>query len=461
MQLAVGSLMLLAAAWLLTRVAYAYPPPSLGLVVAGGFALIGLLALAIARYDMVVGLAFLLSGVVIGVPTPSDLILCIVVVAAAATGRLKPQIPIAALGALGLFVAINILTSAAATDVQTASNYLLIVILLAVVAAWVSGYIDCERRARIVIGTYLAAAVIAAIIGTAALLAPIPGREIFLYGVDDTVGLAGQSVASGLRARALFDDPNVYGPFLMPIALILLEDLVTPRLFNFSRIIKAALLSVLLIGIVFSASRGAWLSVSIAFLVLLIVLGARRRGSSRIVPLLVGLVAVAMIVGSVITLTGDENSLSERAGAQDYDVSRFNAQQQGIELAWEHPFGIGPGQFEAQATYGGDAIAAHSLFVRALAEEGILGLAALLALVLSTLVYALRSAVHGKSLFGIGSAALLAAWCGILVHSYFVDSLQWRHAWLVAAMIWATAMVGSRPQPETPPSRPVAVAYGG
>jgi O-antigen ligase len=152
------------------------------------------------------------------------------------------------------------------------------------------------------------------------------------------------------------------------------------------------------------------------------------------------LVGAAVIVGGVVTLVGDQGSLSQRTGAQSYDVSRFDAQHQGIELAWQHPLGIGPGQFEQDASYGGQPIAAHSLYIRAFAEEGILGLASLLTLVLATLIYGLRAAVRGDTVFGVGSAALLAAWCGILVHSYYVDSLQWRHAWLVAALIWVGAM---------------------
>jgi hypothetical protein len=66
--------------------------------------------------------------------------------------------------------------------------------------------------------------------------------------------------------------------------------------------------------------------------------------------------------------------------------------------------------------------------------------------------------------FGVGSAALLAAWCGILVHSYYVDSLQWRHAWLVAALIWVGAMRRGRrrePAPTTaPPARVIPAAVG-
>jgi hypothetical protein len=50
---------------------------------------------------------------------------------------------------------------------------------------------------------------------------------------------------------------------------------------------------------------------------------------------------------------------------------------------------------------------------------------------------ALRNAVRGWDTMGIGSTALLAAWCGILANSVFVDTLHWRHLWLVAGLIWA------------------------
>jgi hypothetical protein len=56
---------------------------------------------------------------------------------------------------------------------------------------------------------------------------------------------------------------------------------------------------------------------------------------------------------------------------------------------------------------------------------------------LLTLGFAARNAVLGRSTYGIGSAALLAAWCGLLANSLFIDTLHWRHLWLLAALIWA------------------------
>jgi hypothetical protein len=50
--------------------------------------------------------------------------------------------------------------------------------------------------------------------------------------------------------------------------------------------------------------------------------------------------------------------------------------------------------------------------------------------------------LRGWSTYGIGSAALLAAWTGLLVNSFVIDTLHWRHLWVLAALIWAGAMAG-------------------
>jgi O-antigen ligase len=108
-----------------------------------------------------------------------------------------------------------------------------------------------------------------------------------------------------------------------------------------------------------------------------------------------------------------------------------------VELAASHPFGIGPGQYEEVVGY-----AAHSTYVNALTEQGFLGLLTVVLLFLVTLAAATRNAVAGRTTFGIGSATLLAAWCGTLANSVFVDTLHWRHLWLIAALIWIGAMIG-------------------
>ena len=133
-----------------------------------------------------------------------------------------------------------------------------------------------------------------------------------------------------------------------------------------------------------------------------------------------------------MSFTGSLSFLKERARVQTYDSGRFAGQDESLKWAVRYPVGIGPGQFETRAH-----IAAHSLYARALAEEGIPGLIALLALMLGTLGWAAQNAILGRDTYGVGSAALLGAWCGVLANSFFVDTLHWRHLWLLAALLWA------------------------
>ena len=150
-----------------------------------------------------------------------------------------------------------------------------------------------------------------------------------------------------------------------------------------------------------------------------------------------------------MSATGSIGFLEHRAQLhQSYDNGRFAAQHLGWELGWTHPVGIGPGQFE---TY--SPVAAQSTFVRVFAEQGPVALLLWVAILMVTLVLALRNVVVGRDTYGIGSAALLGAWCGMILNSTVVDTLHWRHMWVVAALIWASTnrecgrAHGSSPRP--------------
>jgi O-antigen ligase len=178
------------------------------------------------------------------------------------------------------------------------------------------------------------------------------------------------------------------------------------------------------------------------------VLALRRGGATRAFVFVgVLLVAGAAVVGS-IEVTGSLSFLKERAHFQTYDNQRFGAQSGGIRLGETHPIGIGPGQFELV-----EPISAHSTYVRALAEEGVLGFVVLVALLYGTLLVALRNAVKGWDTHGIGSTALLACWCGVLANSVFVDTLHWRHLWLLAGLIWAARFAQASSNAGTRPVR--------
>jgi O-antigen ligase len=393
-------------------------PVPLPVVLGFGAGVLGTLALALARYDAAVALGVLLLAAVRLEPAPSDLVFAVVIALAFVTGRLYlERVPLSVTALVAGFLALNLLAATDAVDGVRAVNFFGITLYLGVFGLWLAAYVSSVRRARLVLVAYLIGAALSAAVACLALIAPFPGAEAFV---------------DGPRAQGLFKDPNVFGPFLVPAILILMDETVAPRLLPFRLITKLALLSVMTIGVVFSFSRAAWLNLAVGTLVLLAVLALRRGGGRRAMSLLiVTLVAGAALLG-VIAATSSMDFLTERAAFQDYDAQRFGAQASGLEVAAEHPLGIGPGQFERISD-----LSAHSTYVRALAEEGVIGALLLLGLMLLTLGFAARNVALGVDTYGIGSAGLLAAWCGLLANSSFVDTLHWRHLWLVAALIWA------------------------
>jgi multisubunit Na+/H+ antiporter MnhE subunit len=71
-------------------------------------------------------------------------------------------------------------------------------------------------------------------------------------------------------------------------------------------------------------------------------------------------------------------------------------------------------------------------------------------------VTAVRFAKRDGDISGLGSGALLGAWVGLIANSFFIDTLHWRHLWIVAALIW----YGATTQRRAAQSEPAALASG-
>lgn len=405
-------------------------PPPWSLVIVGVIGLAIVATLAIARYEAAVALGVALLSVVRVEPAPPDIVFAVVMAVAFVTGRFHvDRAPLSILALLGMFLLLNIGSTVDAVDPARAALYLSITTYLVVLSVWFTGYLNSVKRARGVVVAYLFGAVVTSGLASLSLFFSFPGSTLFNVEND--------------RAKGLFEDPNVYGPALIPITLILIEELLAPRLLRMRWLTKVVLILVLVIGLLLSYSRGAWINFAAAMVVMLAVMAVRRGGGKRAVTLIVLMAVTGVAVGGVLYATGSLDFLQERAKLQTYDSERFAAQRQGIEFGETHFLGIGPGQFEVLAP-----VPSHNLYIRTLSEQGFLALAVVLALILTTLVLALRNAVLGRDSYGIGSAALLGTWVGICIESFVIDSNHWRHLWIVAALIW----VGTR-RPSARPGR--------
>lgn len=401
---------------------------SIPLAIVGGLALTGFLLLAIRHYDTAIAIGLLLMGVVRFEPAPPDVCFAVIMAVAATTGRFRlNRVPLLFRLIVALLLVVNLLSVMDVVSSSEALRFLFITTYLMIFALWLTAYVDRPSRARLVVVTWLVIGVASAILASLALNLHIPGREAINSTID-----------GGERATAFFKDPNVFGPFLIPIALIVLEYRIAPRfppLLRMRAFTSYAVLFLLTLGVVFSYSRAAWANYVIAIVVMLLASGMRKAGARRALRALAVLLVTAGFAAVVLSAAGSISFLEHRAKLQNYDTQRFNAQSVGWELGWTHPLGIGPGQFQYYYP-----VASQSTFVRVFSEQGPLGLLLWIGLLLATLVLALRNVALGKDTYGIGSAALLGAWCGLIFNSVVVDTLHWRHMWVVIALIWAGAI---------------------
>jgi hypothetical protein len=393
-------------------------PPSLLIVFGFAVVLLGSLALAIFAWDTALAVGVLLLAAVRFQPAPTDIVFAVLMLVALVTGRFTlRRVGAGPVLLAGAFLAFNLVSTIDVVDGLRAAQFLGITIYVLVLGLWLASIVTDGSIVRRIARWYVIGAAGSALLATLALVVPFPGHHLFTR-----IG----------RAEGLFKDPNVFGPFLVPAALILLEETLTPRLFSWRRPVKIALFLILALGVLFSYSRAAWLNL-VAGLAVMVVVFSFRRGAGRQAARAVALVLVACVaVGAVVSFTGSLSFLEHRARVQSYDNGRFGAQAESVKWAVRHPLGLGPGQFERYAQ-----ISAHSMYARALAEEGIAGLVTLAVLMLATLYWAGQNAILGRDTYGIGSAALLGAWLGALLNGFFVDTLHWRHLWLLAALIWA------------------------
>lgn len=238
-----------------------------------------------------------------------------------------------------------------------------------------------------------------------------------------------------IRWRGFLDDPVVYGALLVPAVLtfgyLAVCSEYKHRFFLYT---VAALLC--FSNLVLSGSRGAWLGLIVSALVLGFLHREILRGQ-RFFRVLIGSAAafvLALVLVYIVPLEGRTYYDSTLGGRfEGSDAPRISNLERSAQLVFERPplailLGSGSGSYEH---FSPDGFSAHNTYLRVLFEQGILGLVLLLAFLYLTI----RAAWQGASADRGKAALLIALIIGIMVHSLFVDTLHWRHFWLILALI--------------------------
>lgn len=366
-----------------------------------------------------------ISGVVLIEPAPFDILISLFFTMFVLCGRLKlPTIMRLPLGLLAAFLFFNCASGGFASDNTALARFFIINVYMVAIFFSIAGIVYTWRDgAHIVYEGYLISCVL---IGSISLFLFFSGYHPELVIVND-------------RLKGTFKDPNVFAPFMVLGVLYSLSRIEECK----RRFILVYFFYIVILSfcVLLSASRGAWLNLSVAVVAYLLARVGLGSWSGVNAMKLFILVLIAGSAGSVVAAVVDYAHLGEflavRAQLQEYDESRFALQGLGLQMAMNNLLGYGPGQFEVVlgSTVWTGSNAAHSLFVRVLFENGLggflsllafLGLSFTVALCLATVRWRFRvlACISGSSLIG-----------GI-VNSAVIDTLHWRHFWIQLGITW-------------------------
>jgi hypothetical protein len=287
---------------------------------------------------------------------------------------------------------------------------------------------NTQKRLELLLRGYLAAALIASLVGGAAYFRLLgSASDIFvLYG----------------RARGTFNDPNVLGAFLVLPSLLVFQRMLAGRL-----IVRSGLmLLIMLAGLFLTFSRGAWAQFAFAATVLMAATFVTSRSVNerfRIVLIAVGgILSLAVLLTALLSIEQVSELFNERAALeQSYDIGRygrFGRYMLGVDLALEHPLGIGPLQF-----YRFFIEDPHNTFLNAFMSGGWLAGFGYLALSAVTLAMSTRF-LFVRTPWQSVYHTIYAAYVGVIGESVIVDIDHWRHYFLILGVLWGLMAASNR-----------------
>jgi O-antigen ligase len=373
-----------------------------------------------------------LSGFVIAEPAPYELYMALIIGPWFILG-LKLSRTTGALTALMLvYMTGGFLSLTQMHVLSGAPMYMAVSLFLAVTSVFYAAIIEqSPARLHMIFKAWVAAAVITALLGILGYFHAFPGAEIFTR-YD--------------RAMGAFQDPNVFGPFLIAPSLYLIHAILTGRIAQLP--LRAGALMIIAFGILLSFSRAAWalFVFSAAAFVLLMVI-KERSGAFRLKVVVIALAGLLVMVAALaIALQFDSvtEMFSNRTRlVQDYDgarLGRFERHRIGFLMSMEHPLGIGPMVFST--IFPEDE---HNIWLKNLTSYGWLGFLAYLAMLWTSLGLGLKYMFRSRP----WQPFLMVAWVVLAGHAIIgnvIDTDHWRHHYILFGVIWGCLALEHRLQ---------------
>ena len=324
-----------------------------------------------------------------------------------------------------LFLAGGVLAATQAKDFSTQPIYYAVTAFLAFSSCFFASLIaEDSRRLDIIVNAWIAAA-----LATTAL------------GVFGYLGLTGDLFVKFGRATGGFQDPNVFGPFLIfPFVILVRRGLTRPL---GEALVSGALALAIFVGIFLSFSRATWGLTVVATLltgVLLFLTERSAKARARFIALgAVGVVCIVVLIGIALSIPAVSELFADRAQLeQSYDagrLGRFERHAIGFNMMLDRPLGIGAIEFGR--TFGEDE---HDIWLKTLTTYGWLGFAAFTSLVIWTLVASFPLVFRTGPLQGVTQIAYIV-FLGHFLMATVIDIDHWRHVYLLFGILWGAIAV--------------------
>ena len=372
--------------------------------------------------NAMIALATFLGGFVIFEPAPYELLIAFLFFCWVLLGMRFSRQAMVLLLVFSVFNFGGMISSFQIADYTRGLIYICVSYFLALTSVFFASIVlEDMARLRIIFRAYVVGAVVTSLLGIIGYFGLIPGFEIF---------------TRYSRAMGVFQDPNVYAPFLIAPILYLIYGVVNraPSLLP----LRAAMLLILVLGLFLAFSRAGWgLGVisGVLFYVLLIVNEQSSRNRLKYIVLAVlGVTTIIAMVAIALQFDAVASLFSERAKAvQEYDagrIGRFARHLLGYQLALEKPWGIGPLEFGF--IFSEDT---HNNFVKALMDYGWIGFIAWITMTLWTLIGGFKLLFRQRPWLPYYQIAY-TVFVGHTIIGYVIDTDHWRHFYLMIGIIW-------------------------
>jgi hypothetical protein len=336
-------------------------------------------------------------------------------------------------------MAAGFVAAAFADDVGTAVMHMVVSLYLCLASFVFAAFVarKPEAHASLVLDAYATAAVIVAI-------ASMVGYLDLLPGIREHLTVHG-------RASAGFKDPNVFAAFLVPPLVYLLHRVLNAPAAK--AILPAAGLAALLLALLVSFSRGAWVNAGVAVLAYgwlgLVTAGTDRHRVKLVLLGTFGAALAALMIAAALQVDAIAELFAQRASLdQGYDQGpegRFGGQFKAWSHILDNPLGIGALQF------GGilHAEQPHNVYLSMLLYTGWVGGFVYILLVGLTLAWGLSSILRRQYVSPL-LLVVYAAFLGLIVEGFVIDTDHWRQFYLVMGLVWGLMLLVPRPEAVAP-----------